>query len=324
MQLAFSVLAGLAAALLAPAAWAQDLDADVLSRHKQPAPAVTQDYEPSPAIWKLADEDTTIYLFGTFHVLPDGFRWRSAELDRVVGEADELVLETSDADGEAESQDLMVRMLSGIEKRVPTSQRLSPEAGEKWLALAKLTGTPPAVFDRMPPILAIMAVGLGQLDAMGSVRENGVETALQNEFAAAGKPIGSIENSADVFANVLAIDEDLLLAELEEDLIAWDGEDPEGFFLGEGTEADGLDLALEHRWAQGEPIDDLDFGDGEFGVLFEKVLLEDRNRAWAEWLDGRLDRPGTVLVAVGAGHFSGPKSVQVMLAERGLAAERLD
>ena len=225
MQLAFSVLAGLAAALLAPAAWAQDLDTDALSRHKQPAPAVTQDYEPSPAIWKLADEDTTIYLFGTFHVLPDGFRWRSAELDRVVGEADELVLETSDADGEAESQDLMVRMLSGIEKRVPTSQRLSPEAGEKWLALAKLTGTPPAVFDRMPPILAIMAVGLGQLDAMGSVRENGVETALQNEFAAAGKPIGSIENSSDVFANVLAIDEDLLLAELEEDLTAWDGED---------------------------------------------------------------------------------------------------
>ncbi|MEC7398433.1 MAG: TraB/GumN family protein, partial [Pseudomonadota bacterium] len=40
--------------------------------------------------------------------------------------------------------------------------------------------------------------------------------------------------------------------------------------------------------------------------------------------DERLDRPGTVLVAVGAGHFFGPKSVQVMLAERGLAAERLD
>ena len=324
MQLTFSALAGLAAALLAPAAWAQELGADAPPSDQPPALTVTQDYEPSPAIWKLADEDTTIYLFGTFHLLPDGFRWRSAELDRVVGEADELVLETSDADEEAGSQDLMLQMLSGIEGRVPTSQRLSPEAGRKWLALADLTGTPPAIFDRMPPILAIMAVGLGQLDQMGSVRENGVETALQADFAAAGKPIGSIEDSADVFANVLAIDEDLLLAELEQDLLTWDGENPETFFLGEGMEANGLDLALEHRWAQGEPIDDLDFGDGEFGVLFEKVLLEDRNRAWAGWLDERLDRPGTVLVAVGAGHLSGPKSVQVMLAERGLAAERLD
>ena len=91
MQLTFSVLVGLAAALLAPAAWAQDLDADILSRNERSALTVTQDYEPSPAIWKLADEDTTIYLFGTFHLLPDGFLWRSPELDGVVEEADELV-----------------------------------------------------------------------------------------------------------------------------------------------------------------------------------------------------------------------------------------
>ena len=131
MQLTFSVLAGLAAALLAPAAWAQDLDADTLSRNERPALTVTQDYDPNPAIWKLADEDTTIYLFGTFHLLPDGFLWRSPELDGVIEDADELVLETSDADGAAGSQELMVRMLSGIEKRIPTSQRLSPEAGRK-------------------------------------------------------------------------------------------------------------------------------------------------------------------------------------------------
>ena len=115
-----------------------------------------------------------------------------------------------------------------------------------------------------------------------------------------------------------------VLAQLETDLIAWNGEDSESFFLGDGEDADGLDLALEHEWAKGEEIDDLDFGEGEFGVLFEKILLEDRNRAWAGWLDKRLDRPGIVLVAVGAGHFFGPTSVQAMLAERGLSAERID
>ena len=56
----------------------------------------TQDYEPSPALWRLADEDTTIYMFGTIHVLPQGFRWRSAQFDAVLAEADTLVLETSD------------------------------------------------------------------------------------------------------------------------------------------------------------------------------------------------------------------------------------
>ena len=321
----FAFSAGIAAALMAPSAWAQDTHAKAVGSGEAPAaPSFVQDYDPKPAIWKLADEDTTIYLFGTFHVLPDGFRWRSARFDSILEDADELVIETSDADSEAGSQALMVRVLSEMKDRVPTSQRLSSEAGEKWLALAKLTDMPPAIFDRMPPMLAIMAAGVGQLDIMGLDSENGVETILQSEFAKAGKPIGSIEDSNDVLTNILAIDEELLLAELETDLVAWNGEDVESFFLGEGEDPEGLDLALEHNWAKGEEIDDLDFGESEFGVLFDKVLLEDRNRAWAEWLDKRLDRPGTVLVAVGAGHFFGPTSVQAMLAERGLSAERLD
>jgi hypothetical protein len=38
--------------------------------------------EPRPALWLLADADTRIYMFGTIHVLPPGFRWRSAALDK--------------------------------------------------------------------------------------------------------------------------------------------------------------------------------------------------------------------------------------------------
>lgn len=289
------------------------------------APVVVQDYEPSPAIWKLADEDTTIYLFGTFHVLPEGFRWRSAAFERVVGEAEELVIETSDSDGQAGSDELAVKMLSGMADRVPTSERMDPEAGAKWLKLAALAGIPEAIFDRTPPILAIMSVGLAQLDMLGSEREYGVETILQAEFAAADKPIGSIEDANSVFASIMGIDEDLLIADLETDLLAWDGEDAAAFFaMQDGEEPTGNDLSQEHAWAKGETIRELDFGETEFGKLFEKVLLEDRNRAWAAWLENRLERPGTVLVAVGAGHFFGPQSVQTMLEERGLSAERID
>ena len=172
----------------------------------------------------------------------------------------------------------------------------------------------------MPPILAIMAVGFGQLDQMGSARENGVETALQNESPRRANRSMDREFRRRL-RNVLAIDEDLLLAELEEDLIAWDGEDPENFFLGEGQEADGLDLALEHRWAQ-VSRSTISISAMASSASCSKVLLEDRNRAWAEWLD---ERP-TCRDGSGRGrrgHFFGPKSVQV-LAERGLASERLD
>src|SRR5215218_2832238 len=63
------------------------------------APAAAPRPEPRPALWLLADDDTRIYMFGTIHVLPPGFRWRSAALDKAVGEAAELVVETYEPPG---------------------------------------------------------------------------------------------------------------------------------------------------------------------------------------------------------------------------------
>ena len=81
---------------------------------------------------------------------------------------------------------------------------------------------------------------------------------------------------------------------------------------------------MEHGWAKGEVGTDPMFDDSAFGMAMTKVLLEDRNRAWAEWLDNRLDTPGTMLLAVGAGHFEGEHSVLLMLEKRGLTAERIN
>ena len=69
---------------------------------------------------------------------------------------------------------------------------------------------------------------------------------------------------------------------------------------------------------------DLGFGDGKIGAAFREVLLNRRNRQWAAWLDERLDQPGTVLLAVGAGHFEGADSLLVWLEERGLKARRIN
>src|SRR6185369_1001930 len=44
-------------------------------------PAATPVREARPALWKLADADTTIYLFGTIHALPDGVEWRGRRID---------------------------------------------------------------------------------------------------------------------------------------------------------------------------------------------------------------------------------------------------
>lgn len=293
---------------------------------------IVQDYKPNPAIWLLRDEDTRIYLFGTIHVLPEGFRWRSERFDGIVAEAEELVVETTDEDMGQEGADDIAAMLESLGERPRVSERLSPENGPKWRALGKRLGVGAERFDRMPPLLGIFGIAtMLDLQVTGADIDYGVETVLEAEFEIAGKPIRSIESATGVLESLVSADDTALIEELDRDLSRWDGvslESTLATYAEQGGEAE-VELSplwQEHAWARGEEVelgDDV-FGETAFGRLINEILLEKRNRAWAGWLEDRLARPGTVLVAVGAAHLAGDSSVQVMLSERGLATERLD
>src|SRR3954462_599162 len=47
-----------------------------------------------PALWEVSDPDTTIYLFGTIHLLPKNVQWRTQKFDAAVAGSKELVVET--------------------------------------------------------------------------------------------------------------------------------------------------------------------------------------------------------------------------------------
>jgi hypothetical protein len=55
----------------------------------------------------------------------------------------------------------------------------------------------------------------------------------------------------------------------------------------------------------------------------KKALLDRRNANWARWVKTRLDQPGTVMVAVGAGHLAGSESVLTILEKQGLKVTRV-
>src|SRR6476659_9734678 len=48
----------------------------------------------APAMWIVSDADTTVYLFGTIHLLPDKYHWRTARFDQAIAGSNELVVET--------------------------------------------------------------------------------------------------------------------------------------------------------------------------------------------------------------------------------------
>jgi uncharacterized protein len=73
------------------------------------------------------------------------------------------------------------------------------------------------------------------------------------------------------------------------------------------------------EWAEGDATELANImNEGMTDPAVADALLYNRNANWADWIDTRLDTPGTVFIAVGAGHLAGAKSVQDYLAQKGI------
>ncbi|WP_158266514.1 TraB/GumN family protein [Allosphingosinicella deserti] len=278
----------------------------------QPSPVV-QDYEPRPALWLLEDADTKIYILGTIHVLPPGFRWRSPAIDRVIERADELVLETYQ-----EGEDDVPPEAPGLFALETPRPILDRVPADKRDALAKVIEAGPLPIEAYAGLrtwAAALMIGMaGILEGYGVDDPDdapGVEERLEADFEAAGKPIGQIEDPVDVLKSLNALPEEtqleLLLSSVDE------------------AGADPAPQASEDHdiWAQGRAEALADSLEDLPPALFD-ALVRRRNAAWTEWLAQRLEKPGTMLLAVGAGHLAGPSSVQKMLEARGLPVKRVD
>lgn len=291
--------------LAAPAAF---LLAACASAGPAPAPASA---DARPALWKLADADTTIYLFGTIHALPPGYKWRDATIDTAFAKADMLVLEAVLDHDPAKSSALLLGM--GRTAGLPALIDRVPEAKRTQLAsLIARSKLPIAFLNGMETwSAALMLVGVSLSD-LGIGPDEGVERKLEAEFRAAGKPVDGLETAAQQLGYFDALSE-----EGQREFLLTLLDDPN-----KAKEDFNKMLAA---WSHGDEAGIAASFDDEIELSprLREILLVQRNAAWADWLAKRLDKPGTVLVAVGAGHLAGPASVRTMLAEGGYKVERV-
>jgi len=264
-----------------------------------------------PALWKIKDHDSTIYLFGTVHVLRPETQWRSPKLDGALKSSDELVLEVVGADDMAVMQPLIMKY--GIDQATPLSKKLAAADWEKTKVYGQGMGVPPAALDAFRPWMAAITLAMAPMIKAGYDPKSGVEQVLAAELKAQGKSTAALETAEQqikIFADLPAADEVKLLQATLED-------------VEEGPAK--LD-AMVKAWADGDlkGLEDQFVTEmrAKYAPLY-KTLLVDRNTAWADQLKTKLDGKGVSFVAVGAGHLVGPDSVQALLAKRGIKAERV-
>ena len=262
---------------------------------------------PGPALWRVGDADSTIYLFGTVHALPQDKQWFDARIERAFNASDELVTEVDLSDQSASA----VAMQSAAMLPEGTSLRglMTPENKQQFEAALIGLGLPVEALDRMEPWMASLTMSLLPLLRQGYQTESGVEMALSAR--AGDKPRDALETVAQQI-----------------DLFDGMPTDAQLTFLDKAVEAMpkakvSLD-AMVAEWIEGDADSLAELLNAELDdpVLYARLLTQ-RNANWAGWIEQRLAQPWTVFIAVGAGHLAGADSVQRQLARRGLKVERV-
>lgn len=242
-----------------------------------------------PAMWVVNDEDTIIYLFGTFHALDGQSNWFNDEVRTAFTASQQLVLEAL----------------------VPPRPANGAVRGPLTLR-GRSVGPMPSVA-ASPTFLStarqVMAAGRSQ----GMSSDSGADAVLRRAAEAAGKPVGALETPEFQLGMMSRMPSSVRPNSPAQAVAAM-------------RQMGAVLTFLQAAWNRGDA--------DSFGVMLEdmrvkspasyKVMFRDRNERWAGWIANRLTQPGIVFVAVGAGHLSGPDSVQHKLADRNIRSARLN
>ena len=264
-----------------------------------------------PALWAVSDADTTIYLFGTIHLLPSDMKWRTAKIDQAMSNSQQLVVET--IIDEKNPTKLMSALASlGLAKGLPPLlERVPPPQRPALAAAIKKSGGPEQAYNSMKTWMAAFLLLSNQFKELGL--SGGVEGVLRADFLAHDKPIGELETNLEQLSFFDKLPESAQLNLLQ------------------GAMEENASMKREFggmldSWSRGDVKGIAQTFDKDLSTSPElrDTLIRERNANWTKWIEQRMTQPGAVMVAVGAGHLAGPFSVVEALKKDGYAVRRVE
>ncbi|AEQ51799.1 TraB/GumN family protein [Pelagibacterium halotolerans] len=264
---------------------------------------------PEPPIWVIEDDNSTIYMIGTVHMMRDGVDWESPQLAEILGRADSVWLELDSFDPPENLFGLI--MASGMSPDRPLSSLLDDEEMSGLQTILDEHGVPLDSFDGLRPWYAYLQISALMLVEAGFDPQGGIDMHIKDRADELGIPVMGFETFEEQFETLSGMDEEVQLDVLRQTII-------------------------EYEDAKTELVDELEsWIDGDLTTLkaetaeiahelegFYEVLFVERNQGFADGIEDILSGKGTALVAVGLGHYVGPDSIPEILEERGYTVER--
>lgn len=260
---------------------------------------------PGPALYKVGDDDTTIYIFGTIKVISPNTPSISPLVASALRESDMLVTGLQ-VNANSDPREVLAR--ARLARGAVTDVLNGVQLGSYERALESI-GRPADAFAEFEPWFVAMMlqsiVGRSEGFDSGSI----INFRLQDNIEA-GKVFGSILSCAqelDALDSLPMEDQAAHLSRVVQDLNG----------LGDRYRE------MERLWRIGNLLEASKLSNAIMvGKVRENVIAK-RSRSFAGWIAGRLAEPGVVFVSVDVGHLGARDSIFEELAAREIRYERV-
>ena len=137
-----------------------------------------------PALWRVSDADSDVYLFGTFHVLPPNVVWRSSALESAMTDAEITIVEADTQSTEALDAIRTAVVQYGLNPEgVTLTSIVGADRAARLAMIADEVGAPMAALEPMRPWLALISLTQAVFQRSGFDPSEGVEMHILEQAA---------------------------------------------------------------------------------------------------------------------------------------------
>ena len=259
-------------------------------------------------LWRATRDGRTLYLFGTLHVGKPAWRRLGPQTGAAMRASDVLALEVDPSDP------ALLKAMADTRPPLPLpaalEQRLM-KAYERACVAADAMAT-------LHPVLQATSLTVLEARWLGMDPIFSMEVALSSLARSLGRRVISLESAAQQVKALVPDDEAEAQSLLDQSLLQLEDQSGRRVLkrLAQAWEAGELEL-LENYEAWCECIA------SEADKAFLHKLNDERNPALAAGIEAQHQQGKRVFAAVGALHMTGPKSLPLLLAQRGFKVERI-